>query len=106
MFLNSEVIAALETAKVKIAEHTRQAALDLNSANDQLIAAMHLRHERKLSIAVRRAALDEEEAQVEAQFAADMSDISAQVLTIKRGIRDDDGTGGATVAQIPARKAG
>lgn len=105
MYLNSEVMAALDTAKIRIAEHTRAAAADLNSANDQLIAAMHLRHERKLSIAKRRAELDDEDAQVEAQFVADVSDISTQVMTIKRGIRDDDGTGGATVQQIPARKA-
>jgi hypothetical protein len=90
MFLNSEVQAALDAAKAKINEHTRQAANELAACNDALIAANHLWSERQSSIAKRRAEMDQEELESDAVLQRNLREVQTRIATIRLGMRDDE----------------
>lgn len=94
MFLNTEIQAALDAAKAKINDHTRQAAGDMSSACTHMSAAMQLLNDRRIDISRRRAELEAEERQAEWDFQKAFKEGLAEIETIKQGMRDSEPTGG------------
>jgi hypothetical protein len=101
MFLNSEVQAALDGAKAKINEHTRHAATELAACNDALVAARHLWEQRRESIAMRRAQLDEEWRESNATFDRNLSEVLTRITTVSLGMRDGNQQEGETKDEKP-----